>query len=120
MLIVRKSQIEALRTQLRGRFERAMLAHLRESFPAKYAELGETVVRDLIDVGSAKAPRYGLVVERDVGSLIHFMFDADPEFDQRPELGWAVEALEEDLEPSEKLERLHSEWQKRRPAARDA
>jgi len=115
VLIVRQGQMEALEAHARERFVRVMLAYLEGRFPHHYAELGEPNVRHLVASGITRAEAFGVRAEQDVAGLIHFMFDADPDFDRHPDYGWAVAALRQPgLEPSERVDRLFTEWQARR------
>lgn len=121
MLIVTKSQVDALSAHFQERFVQTMLRHLREQFPERAGKMGEEGLRTAIDVGSARARKYGLVTEQDVAGLIHFGFETVPDFDGRPEFDWAVAALSRrDLEPGERVDLLYTEWRQRQPKASGA
>jgi hypothetical protein len=115
MLIVRQEQMEALGAHSREKFIAVMRRHLEGAFPQRCQGLGPERVRALIEQGMAKADGFGLVAEQDVGGLIHFMFESHPEFDQRPDFAWAVEALRRtDVGPTERVDELFAEWAARR------
>lgn len=117
MLIIKQSQIEQLGAHLRDRFVRAMSAHVRSNFADRFAILGEEAVGRLIIEGITKAATFGIVSERDCGGLIHFMFATQPDFDQRPEFQWAVDALRTPgFEPTELVDLLYTRWGDHRPA----
>ena len=119
MLIIRKEQMEALSAHARAKFISVMRRHLEGAFPERCAEFGEERVRALIESGMTKAEGFGLVAEQDVAGLIHFMFESHPEFDRRPEFGWAVEVLRDtSVEPTERVDRLYREWTPRKRAGR--
>jgi hypothetical protein len=116
MLIIRKQQIETLEVHAREKFIRVMRRHLGNAFPDQCASLGEEGLRARIESGMAKAEAFGLLAEQDVAGLIHFTFEAGADFDQRPELEWAVAVLRDaEPAPSERVDRLFAEWASRRP-----
>lgn len=116
MLILRQEQFEALGAQLKERFVRLMVAYLQQHFPDRCAALGPPAVREQIVAGIGKAETLGILAEQDVAGVIHFMFEAVLDFDKAPGFEWAVAALRDrQLEPSERVDRLYTEWAARKP-----
>lgn len=116
MLILRKPQIDALGNQFKERFVRLMVAHLQEHFADRCATLGPAGVREAVIEGITKAEAFGIVAEQDVAGVLHFMFETTLSFDQAPGFAWAVLALKDDtLEPSERVDRLYTEWAALKP-----
>ena len=116
MLIVTKSQLDAISAEFRERFIRTVVGHVRQHFPDRVAALGDAGLRATIETGIARAERLGLVAEQDVAGVIHFSFESAIDFDIRPEYAWAMTALARtDLEPTERVDLLFAEWQPRKP-----
>ncbi len=66
---------------------------IRRNMPDHYAALGETGVREAIDLGIARAATHGLVSPDGVTLFVRMMFLFGAEFDADPNLPWAAETL---------------------------
>ncbi|MGE0442209.1 MAG: hypothetical protein AB7L66_05225 [Gemmatimonadales bacterium] len=118
MLIIRQAQLDAMGRALDRQFTAAVRSHLAEQFPDRIAALSPEALAAEIEQGCAQGREFGLESEADVAALIHFRFEAGPDFATHPEFGWAVAALmNPDLTSPERVDRLFEEWAARKPAA---
>lgn len=117
---IRKEQMEAFTEARVARFEQYMYDHLRKWMPGPCAELGEKGVRRRIHDGIDRAAHYDVFGQRDLARFIDLMFLFGPRFDRDSRHPWAGEILaDEDLTPTEKVDRLYAEADSGRAAGGD-
>jgi len=106
---VRREQHETLARALRDRFEREMLAHLREFSPRHCEVIGDDGVLAVIRQGIDAAEPYGFVQRGPVRLYLEMMFMLGSEFDSDPQYPWAREALTDEafFDPMDRAEALH-------------
>lgn len=73
MLKVRDAQMFVFREAAASRFEERMLDYVRETYPARHAELGEAGTRTLVRHGLALGRRHGIGAVGAVSVLIDMM-----------------------------------------------
>jgi hypothetical protein len=92
VLRIRKEQMDALRLEATGRFERRMLRHLRALFD-RAAAMDETALRAWIGATIAAALRHGMDSERDARRYLESAMILGRDFDSSPRTAWAGEIL---------------------------
>jgi hypothetical protein len=109
MLVIRKSQLDALSIAHRTSFDNRMLAHLKKFFPAQYDGLGEERAIEAVHYGIARAATYGITSERDVCKYVDLMFALGRDFDTDPRFDWAQPILTDPNlpDPSARIELLY-------------
>jgi len=85
MFKIRREQKEAFKAAAVHDFETEMVRHIERCLPARHAELGEIVVRELIQQGIERAAGHGIVSERGTCIYVHAMLvlGRDFEVDER-------------------------------------
>lgn len=102
-----RRQVAAFSEEAANRFEERMVGILRDYLPQRCDELGEEKLREIIRLGLARAPRYGIGLECDVARYISLMIGVDPDFDRDPGTAWAGLILrDESLDADQKLAAL--------------
>jgi hypothetical protein len=119
MLIIGDEQMDALNLIAMKDFERRMLRHLKEFFPAKMASASEEQARAFIGHAVTRAKEYGIVRERDVARYVILATLFGARFDSEQRYQWARQILgRSDLDAEGKLEALfEAALRARRPAA---
>lgn len=93
MLVINKSQMEALGQAARRRFEDRMVEHLGEFAPALARAAGEEHLRKAIHLGISRAGRYGLTHQGPVRLYLELMLLFGSDFDTDPQYTWAASIL---------------------------
>lgn len=108
MLIIRKTQMEALGDYRYKQFENRMVVHLNKFFNKTCVEMGEVKTRELIRKGVERAAKYEIVSERDVCKFIDVMCSVGERFDEDPTLPWAKHILRDKTlkSPRRRMEKL--------------
>ena len=96
MVMIRRAQMTAFQDAALRDFERRMVLHLSQTFPAVCEPLGDAGVRESIQYGMQRAGSYGIAAERDVCKYIDLMFVFGRDFDKDPSLPWAAGILHDD------------------------
>ncbi len=114
MLMIRKKQMEVFEHYMCGQFEDRMVAHVHTHFPIKCQDLGDERLRTTIRKGVKRAKAYKTVYESDIAKYIHLVFAFHEDFDEDPELPWAIQILNDDtlVGPSTRMECLYQESKK--------
>jgi hypothetical protein len=107
-MVIRKEQMSALAGNAAADFENRMVVHLKKCFPAECEKLQEQRVRETIRYGMDRAAQYGVKTERDVCKYIDVMMVFGRDFDQRADLPWAAQILNDMVlkTPTARIERL--------------
>ncbi len=118
MLIIRKTQMDALGAGMLASFQDRMIAHLRTLFPARTAGWGATSGRGFVLGATAKARTHHVIAERDVARFIDLMAELGDDFETRPDLAWAAEILANpDSSGTAKMDAIYRELGTRIPSA---
>ena len=109
MLTVRASQMEVFEDIRRRDFEEALLRRVVLKYPAEYAHLSESGLRDLVGRSIARAVRYGLVKEVHIARFVELTVEFGENFERSPENSVAADnILEHPILPgSAKLQGVH-------------
>jgi hypothetical protein len=107
MLIIRRSQMEALKQLPLKAFIGRMVLHLRKYFPEHCHVLGEAQTRKVIGLGIERADSHGFNAAVDVCRYINLMFMLGSFFDEDPQLPWAAEILKSRGGGGPKMKRLY-------------
>jgi hypothetical protein len=89
VLVLRSSQLLALRRDFARRVEDRLIRRIARLWPDVAAREGETGLRRLVRGGAARAQAYGIASVRDVATYLDVMLDFGPGFDTDPRLPWA-------------------------------
>lgn len=92
-MIIRDSQIAALRASLEASFEQRMVISLRRKFVAFAADRSDQEIREFVNSGRARAATYGIDTEIDVEHFIEYAVIHGERFDLLP---WAQKILTTD------------------------
>ncbi|MCP4250648.1 MAG: hypothetical protein GY778_26705 [bacterium] len=112
---IRDQQLEAFTEDRTSKFEQYMYDHLHKWVPGQCADLGPRGVQKRIHDGMDRAERYGIIGQRDLARFIDLTFALGPRFDKDSKHDWAGEILnDEQLAPTEKVDRLCEEASHRR------
>ena len=84
MLTMRKEQMEVFSRYMLARFENAVVADLKRTFPEKCQEQGDEGVRAAIREGIERAAGHGVTIGYDVERFIFLMYFLGPGFDSSP------------------------------------
>jgi hypothetical protein len=107
VLLIREAQMAALGEAAAERFALVAAKHLKQVLPEECAEMGDTAVRDSIDLAIRKAESYGIHEQLDILVYLNLMYVLGFDFDTDPELPWAGELLrDKELDPGSKVELL--------------
>jgi hypothetical protein len=118
MLIIRKSQMDALDAEMLSSFQDRMIAHLRALFPARTAGWGATSGRGFVLGATAKARTHHVIAERAVARFIDLMAELGDDFETRADMAWATEILASpDRGGTEKMDAIYQELGTRIPSA---
>lgn len=104
MLLIRETQMDALRNELLERFVDEVLDHVREFFDVRCTELGEDGTRALIRDSIDRALAYGIERKNEVCKFVDISFVFGRGFDQ--EQPWAQPILRSDSPPEQRLQEL--------------
>jgi hypothetical protein len=106
MLMISKSQMEALRQAMRAEFIRRTLAVLRGAAPGFLVGMDEAMALRRVEDSVAKAESYGLSTERQIRDFIAVQTVAGEDFDSNPRLAAARGALTDvTFSPDDRLAR---------------
>ena len=107
MLIIRKEQMEALRTSMSRRFEQRMLEHIKNIFPDRIKQVSDEKIRTVIQNSINKAESYSIVYEDDIRRFIEYLIIYGTQLDTKPETRWIGEILQRaDLTGTAKMDRI--------------
>ncbi len=111
MLTIRPEQMAVFADASVSRFERRMLGHIAEYFPAHYEIVGEQALRATIRLGVERGQAYGLTTQRDLYHYVPLMLLLGSYFDEDPQLPWAAAILKDEAvsDPGARAERLYDE-----------
>ena len=107
-MLIRQPQLTAISAAQVKSFEDGLLAHLRESFPQHFEQLGESGSRSAIRYGIARAASYGIVTGQGVAKYVKLMFAFGRDFDRDPNYAWAAGALNDisSVDPETRADRV--------------
>ena len=105
---ISRKQVDGFNEEAAKKFEDHTTEKIRDYMPVEFKKHGEEKVRDMIRIGLANAPQYGLTRERDVARYVILMVATVPDFDTNEETSyWSQPVLsDESLDPEEKLKNL--------------
>jgi hypothetical protein len=106
MLVIRKSQLDALGAVMLSSFESKMVSHLKKVYPDWAQALPPAELLGFVRHGMSRAKRHGFLTELEVARYLHVMHDLGKTFDESPEYPWAQPLLAADMPPAEKMDRL--------------
>lgn len=109
MLTIRKEQFAAFEKQEVKKFEDPTYLHLNKLYPVQCQNLGESKLRQMIQVGIKRAAAYGILREHDVRKYIEVMVVLGPDFDRDTKFPWASSLLNDEKlkDPKAKANRLY-------------
>ena len=93
MLTIRRSQIDALGVAMMQRFEDQLLGKMETVFSRETDRLGDDGMRAVVHLGMARARGHGFSADEDIFAFVALAFMLGTNFDEDPQLPWAVEAL---------------------------
>jgi hypothetical protein len=93
MLVIRKAQLDSLALSAVDDFKLSMTERIREEFPDKYAEWGDSGVCDFLRRCLDDAARFGLEVQGTVAQFITLRCQYGERFELCPDRAWAAEIL---------------------------
>jgi hypothetical protein len=88
------AQVKILSDENARRFEDRCVEMIRKSWRDEAAHLDDAALREVVRERIASGARYGFTGQRDLFRFINLSFYLGLDFEQRPELDWAVELLE--------------------------
>lgn len=88
MLVIRKSQMEALEADVKRRFIARAVRLLRDRHPEKTAAHADPHLTALVQDALKRGETYGIRTERDVIALAELDVLVEPRFETRPAHGW--------------------------------
>lgn len=98
MLVVRKSQMEAITEGLQSLppdFEERMIEHLRTVFRDKLSSVNDQDLGDLINSGIMKSELYGFSTERNIALFIDLLVGVSEDFETAEQTRWIRSILDE-------------------------
>jgi hypothetical protein len=109
MLLIRAQQMQAFEQASMARFERRMVAHLRQLAPKHCKAVGEAGLRQVVRVGFARAKDHGFTKRGPVKLYLDLMIMLGSDFDSDPQYPWAAALLDDPDTPDEmaRAERLY-------------
>jgi hypothetical protein len=93
---IREEPIDNLKQLIRENFENDVIIQLRTLWLQKCKNMGETLLRRLIQEGIKAAKSYHITNERNVAIYIGFMFVRGSAFDKEPQIPWVTTILNDD------------------------
>lgn len=109
MLVIRKTQLDALGAHVTRRFENRLVDHLRRSFPGQTASETDEGLRSICSYGRERARHHGFRSQRDICRYINLMLVFGRDFDRDPRHPWARRTLaKKGLGPTLLMSRLHA------------
>lgn len=93
MLVVRKEQMQVFEEYSQKAFEREMAEHVKEIFPKHSAAIGDDNLTKVVELGIARAEKYGLTQRGPVRFYIEMMCIFGCDFDTDKQLQWAGTVL---------------------------
>jgi len=103
-LVIRENQMDAFRDSLHAEYVRRLMRRMRDRFASQFAAMPESALRQWVDLGLAKARRYGYDRENEVELFIDLCAECGLDFDRQP---WATAILSDTtLGSREKLVRV--------------
>jgi hypothetical protein len=111
MLIIRREQMNAFRTEGMLAFQREMVRHLFKFSPMHCEGIGESAVAEAVRVGIDRAAACGFTTRGPVRFYLELMFTFGTYFDNDPQLPpWAAKLLHEPSTDNQlqRADRLHA------------
>ena len=93
MLTIRREQMGLFEKQSEQAFEDRMTRHIEDSFPNRFAEMGEAGVRGYIRSAIASGALLGLIGNMAVGLFITLKLEFGETFERSPDRAWALQML---------------------------
>ena len=93
MLVVRKEQFRVLEEYSQNGFVREMVEHLNATFPKHSAAIGDDKIKEVVNLGVARAGKYGFTQRGPVRFYIEMMCIFGSDFDTDRQLHWAETVL---------------------------
>lgn len=110
MLVIRKSQLDALDPLPQIIFEDQLLKHFRQHYPQDCRRAGATQIRKLIRMGIAQACGHRYLSQREVGYYVNLMLMLGCDLDRDPQIPWMCAQLN-DLSIESGLDRIQRAFQ---------
>lgn len=109
MLIIRAAQLKAFEEAALRRFEKEMVAHLRQLAPQHCNAVGEEGLYQVVRTGFKRATNYGLTNRGPVRFYLDLMMMLGSDFDTDPQYPWAAALLKDSAIPDQmdRAERLY-------------
>src|SRR5215207_10141578 len=95
MLIIRREQMEIFSRAAVDRFERDLMAELRERYPARYAELGDAAVLQFVRGAERRLAVHSITAEDDVAKLAELDFNLGKAYESAKGHEWAAAILQD-------------------------
>jgi hypothetical protein len=109
MLVIRRAQMDVLRTYMRGQFEQRMVKHLRERFPDRTQDCPDDSLRVVVRNSVKHAESYGIESEEDLRRFLEYVMIYGEQLDRREDTRWIGETLRRhDLDGTAKMDLLDS------------
>ncbi len=81
---LRKEQLDALQKGADQAFVERLIAHFREQFGEKLADIDDPEFKRMVSNGVVRARSHGLTFESSIVGFVQLMFQVAPNFDEHP------------------------------------
>jgi hypothetical protein len=103
MLIIRNTQMDALKQPIMSQYEEKAVAYVKSDFPDEFERRGEAGVKDLVAHAVRDAQGYGMTSSADVTALLSLMIILGEDFDAEEDNAWMRDILQSKvIAPGEK------------------
>ncbi len=114
MLIIRKTQLEALSRSMVRQFERRMAQRLKAAFPEESRRMGDAALLGFVQSCIKAGASYKILLEENLEKYIDLAMEAGPDFGRKPEYAWAVTILRrDDLHENTKMKMIEFRRQRK-------
>lgn len=103
MLILRKTQVQAIAEGALADRRARLARHLAAAYPERVAALGERRLAHLVRLGISRATRHGMQRECDLELFLELMIELGKDFDRSGEVPWATALFRGALPLEQKL-----------------
>jgi hypothetical protein len=104
MFTIKRSQLDQLQAIIDKQLEDTVFEHIKSNHQQMIKGLPDFIIREMVQVGIAKAKRYQLCSDYAVGIFVALMVEVSPNFDQY----WKVqEVLNLDIEDNKKIKLIY-------------
>lgn len=107
MLRITQAQMDLMSASMHERFERAMAAHARATFPAQTAQASEAQLLDAIRFVVQQGQGYGILFQDDLRRFMELFFSHGPHFLSDARFAPLLTALQrEDVDGTQKMDEV--------------